>query len=162
MAGYAAAVATSVVLGLILKAPINRYMRTVSRGTMILSNSIVNSVAFAAGGIVNAFIMRETELRKGINLYDENDKYVGKSKSCARKALMQNIQFRTFLSGITILTPGALLFLLHKANKMPRFVPKILTEFTFLSVFLLVGLPASMAAFKMQGKVSAKELGSEF
>jgi len=52
--------------------------------------------------------------------------------------------------------------MLHKANKMPRFIPKILTEVTFLSVFLLVGLPASMAVFKMQGKVKAEELGSEF
>ncbi len=63
---------------------------------------------------------------------------------------------------MTILAPGALLFLLHKTNRMPRFFPKILTELTFVSVFLLIGLPASMAAFKMQGKVKAEELSPEF
>jgi len=88
MAGYVAAVATSVLLGLILKAPISRYMRTVSRGTMILGNSIVNSLAFAAGGVVNAVVMRERELRKGINLYDDEDNLRGQSKQCARKALI--------------------------------------------------------------------------
>ena len=77
MAGYVAAVATSVVLGLVLKAPISRYLRSVSRPTMILGNSLVNSIAFAAGGIVNAVVMRERELRKGINLYDEDDNLRG-------------------------------------------------------------------------------------
>lgn len=161
-AGYLAAVATSVVLGLVLKTPISRYVKSISRPTMILGNSLVNSIAFAAGGIVNAVVMRETELRKGINLYDEEDKFVGRSRSIARKALIQNVEYRTFLSGLTILAPGALLFLLHKANKMPRFIPSILTEVTFLSVFLLIGLPASMAFFKMQGKVNTKELPQEF
>ena len=60
------------------------------------------------------------------------------------------------------MTPGALLFLLHKANKMPRFIPNIITEFAFLSAFLIIGLPLSMAAFNMQGKVKANELGGEF
>jgi hypothetical protein len=44
---------------------------------MILGNAFCNTVALSAAGLVNAVVMRELELKKGINVYDEEDKLRG-------------------------------------------------------------------------------------
>jgi len=54
---------------------------------MILSNAVVNTVALSAAGIVNAVIMRETELKNGINVYDDEGNVRGRSKECAKIAV---------------------------------------------------------------------------
>jgi len=76
-ASYVASLGTAIGLALLLRAPFNRYIRSMSRATMILGNSVCNTIAFSAAGFVSAAIMRENDLKKGINVYDEENKLRG-------------------------------------------------------------------------------------
>ena len=74
-------------MALTLRAPFSRFIKRMNRSTMILSNAVVNTVALSAAGIVNAVIMRETELKNGINVYDDEGNVRGRSKECAKIAV---------------------------------------------------------------------------
>jgi hypothetical protein len=65
---------------LVLRVPFTNWLKRSSRESKILGNALVNSVALAAAGLLNAGVLRESELRKGINVYDEENNARGKSK----------------------------------------------------------------------------------
>ena len=58
-------------------------------GKLVLLNSISSFTACALSGFLNAYIMRQTEIKKGIDVCDkETSESYGKSKMCANKAVM--------------------------------------------------------------------------
>lgn len=48
-------------------------------GKMILASSIINYIAVASAGFVNSYCMRMSEMKSGINIYDNEGTFVGVS-----------------------------------------------------------------------------------
>jgi hypothetical protein len=139
-----------------------RWLKRSSRESKVLTNALVNSVALSAGGFLSAAVLRESELRKGINLYDEENNLRGKSKKCAKKAVIQTASTRIALASATVLAPGAIIFYLEKTGRMIPILPRIATELSVISIILLFGLPLSVALYSNQGKVAVNDLEKEF
>lgn len=56
---------------------------------LYLINTFSSFLACAASCFLNAWIMRQTEIQKGIDVLDkETNEVVGKSKKCAKKAVL--------------------------------------------------------------------------
>ena len=56
---------------------------------LIVFNSISAGFAVASAGFINAYLMRQTELKNGIDVFDPTnpDSSVGKSKAAAKMAV---------------------------------------------------------------------------
>ncbi len=115
---------------------------------LILLNSVSSFFACAAAGFLNAYFMRQTELKKGINVINpETNETVGLSKKCAHKAVMQTSISRIFLV-VTIFLPPLCLLGVEKVWLMPHnFYFKTLVEAAFLTGELYLAVPVGIALF---------------
>jgi hypothetical protein len=85
---YASAVSTSCLLAVGLTQSVPK-IKSISPATKSLLMKLVPFTAVAAAGTVNVFLMRGKEVRQGIDVYDENNNAVGKSKVAGLTAVSQ-------------------------------------------------------------------------
>lgn len=62
--------------------------RSMTGGTMVLANSIINYIAVASAGFLNSYCMRMGEMSRGIKIQDESGEEMGISKKSAEKAVI--------------------------------------------------------------------------
>jgi hypothetical protein len=110
-------------------------------------NSISSFFACSTAGYLNAWFMRKTELEKGIDALDEDGKSYGKSKACAKKAVVQTAISRYILA-VPIFMPPIMLLLTERAGLMPRnFYLKTLLEVSYIALELYVAVPLGIAMY---------------
>jgi len=84
-------IATSAAIGVALgiRKAVDKQARNLKGGKLVLLNSVSAFAACALSGFLNAYIMRQTEIKKGIDICDpETKKSYGKSKICANQAVV--------------------------------------------------------------------------
>jgi len=87
---------------------------------LILFNAITATAAASSGGFVNNLCMRMVELEKGIELQDpDTGENLGKSKLCAKSAVMQTASSRILLA-LPISIPAMMLVGLERFGAVPR------------------------------------------
>lgn len=161
--GYSMAVASSITISLSLRKLCAGITKNMKGGTMVLANSIINYIAVASAGFLNSYCMRMGEMKKGIQILDEQGEPIGISKKCAETAVMQTSLSRLVLSAPTFIIPGLSMFLLDKAGLIPKSrVPKTILELTVISVALYLALPVSVSLFPQRGEILASEIEEEF
>jgi hypothetical protein len=72
-------------MGLSLRKLLNGYTKNLTGAKLLIANTFTSFLACSTAGFLNAFVMRKTELKKGIEFFTEfdQDTSVGKSKVCA-------------------------------------------------------------------------------
>ena len=126
-------------------------------------NSISSFAACAISGFLNAYFMRQTEIKKGIDILDkETGESFGKSKICANKAVLQTSISRIALV-LTIFVPPVILMGMERARMMPNNkVGKLSVELSLLCLELYFAVPLGLALYSRQGTISATELEPEY
>ena len=126
-------------------------------------NSISSFAACALSGFMNAYFMRQTEIKKGIDVCDKNTgKSYGKSKICANTAVLQTSISRIALV-LTIFVPPIFLIAMERARIMPKNrVGKFSIELSVLCLELYFAVPLGLAFYPRQGTVAAKDIEPEF
>lgn len=132
-------------------------------GNQIFFNTTTSFIALAGASVVNAIVMRSSELQHGITIYDETDKAAGLSKRAAWQAVMQTAYTRIFLAFQTVFVPGVTIAMLNNLGYMPKNkLFRSVAEVSVLAALLTVGLPISIAFFSQRGHIKAKFTEKEF
>jgi len=122
----------------------------------------VPMLALSAANCVNIPLMRQRELAKGIDVLDEDDQVVGKSRLAAKSAVMQVV-----ISRIAMAAPSALLppIIMSKMERVFPFLknPRIQAPFMVLlvGVNLVVSTPLACALFPQKSSISVSRLEPE-
>ena len=149
MKSYALACVSSIVIALSIRKGLSRYTDNMKGAKLVMANSVSTLAASATAGFMNAFIMRRTEMEKGIDIFDPEDthKSMGKSRSAAKEAVMQTALSRSILA-LPLLFPGVVFLGLEKARLMPnRFLPKCLVQGLVFFLELYFAVPFGVAYF---------------
>ena len=107
--------------------------------------------------------MRQTEIRKGINvLHPETKETIGVSKNCAHKAVLQTAITR-ILFNVTIFLPPIAIMGMERMRLMPKnWYARNLVEAVFFASELYICVPLGIAAYPREGKIRVEELEDEF
>jgi hypothetical protein len=70
--GYSAAVFSSITISLALRKIFGTATKSLTGGSLVLANSIINYVAIASAGFLNSYCMRMGEMKRGISITDEH------------------------------------------------------------------------------------------
>jgi hypothetical protein len=115
--------------------------------------------AVAMANTANIFLMRQQEIKDGIEICDEGGNVLGTSKKAAMQAVQDTAITRVFLpSQILLVAP-----LMGKALTHLVKAPRLALPIEFLSVVTCFGygLPLSMSLFKERGEMTAGDLEPE-
>lgn len=102
-------------------------------------------------------------MQKGISvLHPETGKDLGKSKKCAREAVVNTAISRIFLN-VTIFLPPIALVIIEKMKCMPKnFYLKTFLELVLISGELYLAVPTGIAMFPQTATIEANKLEVEF
>ncbi|CDW88110.1 mitochondrial tricarboxylate carrier family [Stylonychia lemnae] len=159
--GFTAAAGSGIAIALLLRGMFGRFAGSYP-GNQILFNTTTSFLALAGAGYVNSMVMRNQELKNGITLYDEHNIEVGMSKVAAKQAVMQTATTRILLAFEMVFVPGFIIGLLQKRYMMPQSGGlRSLSELAIISSVLLLGLPASIAAYHREGRIEPRQVERE-
>ena len=87
---YTAATVTSIGVALGVRKMLEKRTRSMKGAKLLVFNSFSSFLAISSAGFLNAYLMRQTELKRGVDIYDPADPtvIVGKSQAAAQKAVM--------------------------------------------------------------------------
>jgi hypothetical protein len=85
--GYTVAVVSSIAVALGIRKALSPITRNMKGARLILMNSVSSFFACSTAGYLNSFFMRRSEMERGIDIMDEKNNPVGKSKVAAKKAV---------------------------------------------------------------------------
>ena len=121
MQSYLCACGASIGVSLLIRKGFASRARTVSGARLIILNSISTMFAVATAGYLNAYLMRQAELKTGIDVFDpeEPTKSLGRSVKAAEMAVSQTA-FSRCLFAVPIMFPAFILYGLERASLMPQ------------------------------------------
>lgn len=112
---------------------------------------------------VNCIIMRRPEMDIGIGVFDKEGVEVGKSRLAAKAAIESTVLSRILLQIPVFVFPpivAALPPVARYLRKYPKLSTPVMTGLMFVGFGF--GLPASIAAFPVEGTIRESEVESEF
>ena len=128
---------------------------------MILGR-LVPFAAVVSAGIVNVFLMRGDEIRKGISVFDENGNEVGKSKKAAVLAVGETAFSRiTNATPIMVIPPLILVKLQKTVLKGKSMAVQTIANLGIILVTSFVALPFALAVFPQYQSIDVDKLESE-
>jgi tricarboxylate carrier len=138
-------------------------LKNVSINTKLILSRLVPFAAVVSAGIVNVFLMRSQEIKKGISVFDEDGNQLGISKKAAFKAVGETALSRVINATPIMVLPPLILVQLQKS----LLKNKSLTVLTFTNLGLifttsLVALPFALAVFPQKRFVNASSLEDKF
>lgn len=138
-------------------------LKNVSANTKLILGRLVPFAAVVSAGIVNVFLMRGQEIRKGIAVFDQDGKQLGTSKKAAFQAVGETALSRVINATPIMVVPPLILVQLQKSVLKN----KSLGAITFANLGLifstsLVALPFALAVFPQRRFVNASSLEEKF
>mmetsp|Transcript_12876 Transcript_12876/g.17325 ORF Transcript_12876/g.17325 Transcript_12876/m.17325 type:complete len:233 (-) Transcript_12876:178-876(-) len=160
---YCVATSSAIAVALGIRKAVEKQARQLKGGKLVMLNSVSSFVACALSGFLNAYFMRQTEIKKGIDVFDKyTGENLGKSKVCAEKAVLQTSISRIALV-LTIFVPPIALVGLEKVQLMPKNrALKLSVELSLLCLELYFAVPLGLSMYSRQGNIGANELEPEF
>eukprot|EP00347_Sterkiella_histriomuscorum_P004533 403360099 len=159
---YSVAVGSSIGVALGIRKMLSGYSKNAVGARLIVLNSISSFFACSTAGYLNAFFMRRTELEKGIDIMDQEGKFVGKSKIAAQNAVSQTANSRFFLA-IPIFFPPTMLYLIEKKNMMPKnFYLRTCLEVSLIACELYFAAPMAISVYPQSATIQSTDLEKEF
>ncbi|XP_065071084.1 sideroflexin-5-like [Rhopilema esculentum] len=157
---YAGAVTSAVGIAVGLSLFIKR--STLSTNSKALVQRFVAYPATCMANLCNIFLMRQNELREGIEVEDENGNVVGTSKIAAWKAVQDTALTRIALPAPILIVPPIIMAFLERTKFLiarPRLnlpLNALVCTFSFG-----VTLPFAIALFPQRSKIAARRLEEE-
>ncbi|KAK7203731.1 Tricarboxylate/iron carrier [Myxozyma melibiosi] len=143
---YALAVSASCGVALGLNAIVPR-LKHVSANTRLILGRLVPFAAVVSAGIVNVFLMRGEEIRKGISVYDvDTNEDLGTSRKAAVFAVGETAASRVINATPIMVLPPLILVRLQKRFKMNKRV-ETATNLGLILATSFVALPFALGIF---------------
>ncbi|CAI2029809.1 hypothetical protein SEUBUCD646_0H03020 [Saccharomyces eubayanus] len=161
LTNYAAAVTAScgVALGLNNLVP---KLKNISPHSRLIMGRLVPFAAVVSAGIVNVFLMRGNEIRKGISVFDANGDEVGKSKKAAFMAVGETALSRVINATPTMVIPPLLLVRLQRGVlKGKSLGVQTLANLALISVTMFSALPFALGIFPQRQSIHLSKLEPE-
>lgn len=138
-------------------------LKNVSAGTKLILGRLVPFAAVVSAGVVNVFLMRGQEIKKGITVFDQDGNELGTSKKAAFQAVGETALSRVINATPIMVVPPLILVQLQKSVLKN----KSLGVLTFANLGLifstsLVALPFALAVFPQRRFVHASSLEEKF
>lgn len=162
--------ASSVALGLNALVP---RLRGVRPNTRVLLGRLVPFAAVASAGVLNVFLMRGEEIRRGIDVYPvlteadrlagRTEESLGKSKKAATIAVSETAASRILNSSPIMVVPALALLRLQKTEWLKRSSRLVLpVNLGLILTTSLVVLPFALGVFPQKEVVHESKLEPEF
>lgn len=159
---YFLAVGASCSVALGLNSVVPR-LKNISPGTRTLLSRLVPFAAVVSAGIVNVFLMRSEEIKKGISVFDENNNVVGQSKTAAWQAVGETAASRVINATPIMVVPPLILLQLQKSVLKNKSIAAVTgANLGLIYLTSIVALPFALAVFPQKTVVDAKSLGPDF
>uniref|UniRef100_A0A060TBV1 Sidoreflexin n=1 Tax=Blastobotrys adeninivorans TaxID=409370 RepID=A0A060TBV1_BLAAD len=158
---YFLAVAGSCSVALGLNALVPRLR--VKESTRTILGRLVPFAAVVSAGMVNVFLMRSEELKRGISVFDEEGKDLGSSKTAAFYAVGETALSRVINATPVMVLPPLILVRLQRGilrNKSNFAVN--LANFGLITVTAFAALPFALAIFPQKRTVDVTKLEDRF
>lgn len=146
---YFYAAVTSCIVALGIRKLVEHKTKSMTGGPMFMFNAVSASAACAIAGFLNAWFMRQTELKQGIDVVNPDDpsEVVGKSKAAGKKAVLETAISRIWLA-VPMIFPSIALFLIEDYGYMPKnFFAQLALQLVLFFIFICVAVPFSLAIF---------------
>ena len=163
MRSYVAACVASISVALFTRMLVSGWTKSMTGGLLVIFNAFTAYLATSSAGFLNAFMMRVTELQKGISVFDPADpkKSVAVSKSAARKAVLQTATSR-FILALPMIVPALALYGIERMGLMPAsFIGSTLIQMILFTIELYFALPLGIAAYPPIGKIMANQFAND-
>ncbi|AAS53016.1 AER336Cp [Eremothecium gossypii ATCC 10895] len=158
---YAAAVTASCGVAVGLNKLVPR-LRNVSANARLLLGRLVPFAAVVSAGVVNVFLMRGNEIRKGISVYDVNGDEIGKSKKAALLAVGETALSRMInATPIMVIPPLALVRLQRGILKGKSFPIQMAAQLGVITLTAFAALPFALAVFPQYQAIEVNQLEPE-
>ncbi|KAK9461090.1 Tricarboxylate/iron carrier [Lipomyces oligophaga] len=161
LTSYGLAVSASCSVALGLNAIVPR-LKAVSPNTRLILGRLVPFAAVVSAGVVNVFLMRGQEIRKGITVYDQDSaEPLGTSQRAATFAVGQTAISRVInATPIMVLPPLILVRLQKKFKFSPR--SELFTNLSLILATSFIALPFALGIFPQKCSLDVKHLEDKF
>lgn len=160
---YSLAVSASCTVALGLNSLVPR-LKSVLPNTRMILGRLVPFAAVVSAGIVNVFLMRSEEIKKGITVFDKLGKEVGTSKTAAIHAVGETAASRVINATPIMVIPPLILARLEK-TRLLRGKPKSVETLVNIGLIFttsLVALPFALAVFPQRRTLPVSKLEPKF
>ena len=160
---YSMAVTASCSVALGLNAIVPR-LKTLRPSTRMILGRLVPFAAVVSAGVVNVFLMRSEEIKKGINVFNKDGEVVGTSKTAALHAVGETAASRVINATPIMVIPPLILVKLQQSRllKGKSKTLEILTNIGLIFTTSLVALPFALAVFPQRREMPVSKLESKF
>lgn len=160
---YTMAVTASCSVALGLNAVVPR-LKSLRPNTRMILGRLVPFAAVVSAGVVNVFLMRSEEIKKGINVYDKEGKEVGISQTAAVYAVSETAASRVINATPVMVIPPLILVRLQKSGFLKGKSKKweIATNMGLIFTTALAALPFALAIFPQRRQLLATQLEEKF
>ncbi|KAG7877078.1 hypothetical protein KL905_004995 [Ogataea polymorpha] len=138
-------------------------LKNVSANTRLILGRLVPFAAVVSAGIVNVFLMRSEEIKKGISVFDRDGNELGTSKRAAVQAVGETAASRVINATPIMVIPPLLLVRMQKTilkGKGPAI--QNLANIGLITATSFLVLPFALAVFPQRREVSVCQLEDKF
>lgn len=137
-------------------------LKNLSANTKLVLGRLVPFAAVVSAGIVNVFLMRGDEIRKGISVYDSNGDEVGKSKKAAFLAVGETALSRIInATPIMVIPPLLLVRLQRGVLKGKSLGVQTVANLGIILATSFVALPFALGVFPQYQSIHTSKLEAE-
>lgn len=161
LTNYTAAVGASCGVALGLNSLVPK-LKNLSANSKLILGRLVPFAAVVTAGIINVFLMRGNEIRKGITVFDKNGESVGSSKKAAFFAVGETALSRVINATPIMVIPPLILVKLQKGFLKGKSMGiQTLVNLGLITVTSFAVLPFALAVFPQRQEISVKKLETE-
>lgn len=160
---YVGAVSSSILIGLGGQWLTRKYgAKTGSISWKRFQNGLVSLCALSTAGFINLFLIRYSEIHRGIMVYNKEKPY-GKSKVAAKNAVITSALTRSLLPIPLTIVPALLWKMVEIAKLTPKSPKGIIgIDVIVTAISLTVALPLAIAIFKQELTLKNEKLEPQF
>ncbi|KAG7661891.1 fsf1 [[Candida] subhashii] len=160
---YSMAVTASCSVALGLNALVPR-LKSLKPNTRMILGRLVPFAAVVSAGIVNVFLMRSEELKKGISVYSSQGEEMGNSKKAAWYAVGETAASRVINATPIMVIPPLILVRLQKTRflKGKSKAVETLANIGLIFVTSLIALPFALGVFPQRRTLPVHKLEEKF
>ncbi|GME70754.1 unnamed protein product [[Candida] boidinii] len=138
-------------------------LKNINPNTKLILSRLVPFAAVVSAGIVNVFLMRGEEIRKGIAVYSKDGENLGNSKIAALNAVGETAASRVInATPIMVIPPLILVSLQKRLLKGKSLGVQTVANIGLIFATSLVALPFALAVFPQRRTISVNRLEDNF
>ncbi|ODV86219.1 hypothetical protein CANARDRAFT_196908 [[Candida] arabinofermentans NRRL YB-2248] len=138
-------------------------LKNITPNTKLILGRLVPFAAVVSAGIVNVFLMRSEEIKKGISVFDKDGNTLGSSKTAAIQAVGETAASRVINATPIMVIPPLILVKLQKGLlKGKSLGVQTVANIGLIFTTSLVALPFALAIFPQRREVNVSKLEKQF